>query len=203
MKRAITICLSYALLLTLCACGNSNKKAFEAANEAFGNIDKAYNMVEDFGSDVYEAWRLAIYEDDDISVKFLAGKLALSENEINAAIDEVCGINGVGDMFFTLYNDNLFSACVIMVSKAYELNGRVDEIDGYLLEAKGQMKEMSEKYSDYEHYANLKGYYTTTNAFFEFCQNPTGSFNQVVDTINNYKNDARDFRNDLAYIFEE
>lgn len=57
--------------------------------------------------------------------------------------------------------------------------------------------------SNYEHYSNLKGYYTTTNAFFEFCQNPTGSFAQVKDTINNYKNDARDYRNDLAYIFED
>ena len=65
------------------------------------------------------------------------------------------------------------------------------------------MKDMSLQYSDYEHYPNLKGYYTTTNAFFEFCQNPTGSFEQVKDTINKYRNDARSYRNELAYIFED
>ena len=30
------------------------------------------------------------------------------------------------------------------------------------------MKELSEEYSDYEHYPNLKGYYTTTSSFFDF-----------------------------------
>ena len=40
-----------------------------------------------------------------------------------------------------------------------------------LNEAKAQMKELSEKYSDYEHYPNLKGYYTTTSSFFDFCNN--------------------------------
>ena len=97
----------------------------------------------------------------------------------------------------------MFSVCVLLVSKAYELNGDVEIITNHLSEAKAEMKEMSEKYSDYEHYPNLKGYFTKTNAFFEFCQNPTGSFEQVKDTINSYRNDAREFRNDLAYIFED
>ena len=70
-------------------------------------------------------------------------------------------------------------------------------------EAKAEMKEMSEKYSDYEHYPNLKGYYTTTNAFFAFCQNPTGSFEQVKTTINDYRNDARSYKSDLDYMFED
>lgn len=52
---------------------------------------------------------------------------------------------------------------------------------------------------------HLRGrrYYTSTSSFFEFCQNPTGSFEQVVNTINDYKNEARDYKNDLDYIFED
>ena len=91
----------------------------------------------------------------------------------------------------------------MVVSKAYEANGKTDEAQKALNEAKAQMKELSEKYSDYEHYPNLKGYYTTTSSFFDFCQNPTGSFEQVKDTINDYKNEARDYISDLDYIFEE
>lgn len=195
--------LTLTLVLSLCSCSNGNKKAFEAASSAFDNVDNAYRLIEEFGADIYEAWRLGIYEDDDMSVKLLADELSLSEQDINAAIDEICGIDNVGDTYFYVFADELFSACVIVVSTAYELNGTTEKISSYMTNAKTLMKEMSEKYSDYEHYSNLKGYYTTTNAFFEFCQNPTGSFAQVKDTINNYKNDARDYRNDLAYIFED
>ena len=69
-------------------------------------------------------------------------------------------------------------------------------------EAKVLMKELSEKYSDYEHYPNLKGYYTTTKSFFDFCQNPTGNFEQYKNTLNDYRNEARDYISDLDYIFE-
>ena len=78
-----------------------------------------------------------------------------------------------------------------------------EEAQNVLNNAKTQMKELSERYSDYEHYPNLKGYYTTTSSFFDFCQNPTGSFEQVKDTINDYKNEARDYISDLDYIFED
>lgn len=79
----------------------------------------------------------------------------------------------------------------------------MDEVQTALNTAKEQMKELSDKYSDYEHYPNLKGYYTTTSSFFDFCQNPTGSFEQMKNTINDYKNEARDYISDLDYIFEE
>ena len=86
---------------------------------------------------------------------------------------------------------------------AYIENGKVDEVNALLENAKLQMKELSEKYSDYEYYPSLKEYYTTTRSFFDFCQDPTGSFEQIKGTINDYKNDARDYSNDLKYIFEE
>ena len=90
----------------------------------------------------------------------------------------------------------------MIVANAYKANGKASEAETALEKAKEQMKTLSEKYSDYEHYPNLKGYYTTTSSFFNFCQNPTGSFEQVKTTINDYKNEARDYMSDLDYIFE-
>ena len=99
--------------------------------------------------------------------------------------------------------DNFFSFCVSVVSNTYIANGKADEVQTALDAAKAQMKELSEKHSDYEHYPNLKGYYTTTSSFFDYCQNPAGSFEQSKETINDYKNKARDYKSDLDYIFEE
>lgn len=209
------------MCLSLCACG-SDKKAFEASKEAHDNIDIAYEITERFASDIYEAWRLGIYEEDEIledGAKHLAAELSLSEYEIKVGVAySVAGILGTGwdtmtedeknnlinntDSIFSVMEDDLFSFCVMAVTGAYTANGKVEEAQNALDSAKAQMKKLSEDYSDYEHYPNLKGYFTTTSSFFEFCQDPTGSFEQIKDTINKYKNEARDYISDLDYIFE-
>lgn len=220
MKKVISLLLVMVMCLTLVACGGGEKKAFEASKAAYDNIDIAYEITEQFGSDLYEAWRLGIYEEDEVlddGAAYLATELSLSADEIRAGAvyaifedewdtmsdDEKNEYIDQADMYFTLMEDNLFSFCVMCVSGAYAANGKVEEAQSALDAAKAQMKELSQEYSDYEHYPNLKGYYTTTSSFFDFCNNPSGSFEQVKDTINDYKNDARDYISDLDYIFED
>lgn len=220
MKKMVALLLVFSLSISLCACSGS-KKAFEVSKDAYDNVDVAYEITEQFGEDIYEAWRVGIYEKDDISVNLLASELNLSEEEIIEGIvytfasmssdksyEEISEedkqvIRDAADVYFSMFNDSLFSACVMAVTGAYNVNGKVDEAQNALDEAKLQMKELSEKYSDYEHYPNLKGYYTTTSSFLDFCQNPTGSFEQVKETINEYRNEARDYISDLDYIFED
>lgn len=223
MKKLTAIILVLVMCVSMTACGGGNKKAFEASKAAYDNVDIAYEITEQFGSDLYEAWRLGIYDDDEIledGVAHLATELSLSEDELKEGVGYVMAemtgedwfemsdedkatITENTDIIFGLMEDNLFSFCVMVVTGAYTANGKVEEAQNALNAAKAQMKELSEKYSDYEHYPNLKGYYTTTSSFFDFCQNPTGSFEQVKDTINDYKNEARDYISDLDYIFEE
>ncbi len=220
MKRIISLLCVGALSVTMTACG-SDKKAFETSKAAYDNIQIAYEITEQFGGDIYEAWRLGIYEDDEIldgGVRFLAEELSLSESEIRDGVAyTVASITGSdwdelseseknkytsnADSFFSIMEDSLFSFCVSSVSGAYIVNGKVEEAQTALDSAKTQMKELSENYSDYEH-PNLKGYYTTTSSYFNFCQNPDGSFEQVKNTINDYRNDARDYISDLDYIFD-
>lgn len=223
MKKLVSLLLVLSLSLSLCACGG-DKKAFEASKAAYDSVDIAYDIAEQFGTDIYEAWRLGIYDDDEIlknGIEHLDSELSLNEDELREGVAYVMAVNIAGedwselsdedkktfsenaDLVFSIMEDDLFSFCVMVVTGAYTANGKVAEAQTALDEAKAQMKELSEKYSDYEHYPNLKGYYTTTSSFFDFCQNPTGSFEQVKDTINDYKNEARDYISDLDYIFEE
>ena len=228
MKRFISILLALVICVSLVACGNSSnsnnnssgektESAFDVSKEAYDKIDVAYEIIEKYGSDIYEAWRLGIYDDDELTrngESHLASELSLSEEEIITAIayivagdDEEADVSAMredtANLFFRYYEDELFTFCVMVVCKAYEVNGKVEEAQDALDSAKELMKKMSEKYSDYEHYPNLKGYYTTTKSFLEFCENPRGSFEQVKDTINDYRNAARDYVSDLDYIFEE
>ena len=223
MKKVLALILVVLMCVSMTACGGGNKKAFEASKAAYDNIDIAYEIAEQFGSDVYEAWRLGIYDDDEIledGVAHLASELSLSKEEIKEGVvyamadltgedwselteEDKATIKDKADLIFEMMEDNLFEFCVMVVCGSYIANGKVEDAQNALNNAKAQMKELSEKYSDYEHYPNLKGYYTTTSSFFDFCQNPTGSFEQVKDTINDYKNEARDYISDLDYIFEE
>ncbi len=221
MKKALSLLLALGMCLSLCACGD--KKAFKASKAAYDNIKIAYEITEQIGSDIYEAWRLGIYDDDEIlddGVKHLADELSVSADELRAGVaytvasvldnnwddmseDDKKKLIDNADSFFEAAEDDLFSFCVECVTGAYTANGKVEEAQTALDAAKEQMKELSQKYSDYEHYPKLKDYFTTTSSFFDFCNNPTGSFEQLKDTINDYKNDARDCISDLDFIFED
>lgn len=156
----------------------------------------------------------------DGGCSYLAKELNLSQEEVEAgaaySLAEAFGASWdectdeeknsykvMADSYFRGMEDNLFSWCVEVVSNTYIVNGKAAEAKDHLEAAKSQMKELSENYSDYEHYPALKGYYTTTSSFFDFCQNPTGSFEQLKTTVEDYKTTARDFNADLDYIFED
>lgn len=223
MKKVLAVFLAFVICVSVTACGVGNKKAFEMSKEAYDNVNVAYEIVEQIGSDIYDAWMLGIYDEDELvenGVEHLASELFLSEDEIRAGVActfaEIFGMSWdemsesykesaieTADAVFELFEDEMFTFCVLSVKNAYEINGKLEEAQVALDAAKINMKELSERYSDYEHYPNLKGYYTTTNSFFDFCKDPTGSFEQVKDTINDYKNEARDYASDLDYIFEE
>lgn len=233
MKKIISFALAVVMVLCLASCGSkdktSTKKDFEISRKAFENIHEAYEKVDDFSHDIYEAWYLGINEKSDIDGTYtsayythyndreelgnLANKLYISREDLEQAVAKLLGkseydpggYSEPGD-WYTLSNevyDSFFSACVEVVSTAYEMNGRADEIKGLLVSARDKMKELSDKYSDYEHYPALKEYFTTTTAFFGFCIDPEGSFEQVVETFNNYRNEARDCYYDLNYVFVE
>lgn len=219
MKKLITLLLTVIITFSFTACnglGVNKETAFDVSKEAYDNVVAAYKLVEEIGSNIYEAWRLGIYEDDEIvddGVKYLSSKLDLTEDEIIAGVAlTLAGEDGepnselsksTANLYFILLEEELFSFCVAVTSNAYKANGKINEVQTILDSSKDLMKKLSEQYSDYEHYPNLKKYYTNTKSFFEFCQNPTGSFEQVKNTINDYKNKARDYASDLDYIFED
>lgn len=215
-KRILSVTLSVILVIFLCSC-SGDEKAYETSKAAYDQIEIAYGITEAFGTDIYEAWRMGIYDDEEVidqGTSYLADDLNLSADELkdgiaylilgsNATEDEKNELRRSADDLFRAFEDDLFSFCVLAVSNAYQANGKADMAKDALDEAKSLMKEMSDKYSDYEHYPNLKDYYTTTSSFFDFCLNPSGTFEQVKTTINDYRNEARNYISDLDYIFED
>ena len=232
MKKMIAFLLVFALCASFAAC-SKQAKAFDISKEAYENINAAYELVNKFSEDIYEAWNMGInnkasidgkdegstaYSYDDSyndleALETFANELHIPQADLEAAVAKLLGKDHYdpgsydqrGDWYTlsSMYYASFFSACVDLVSTAYEVNGTAAEITELLEEAMDQMKTLSNKYADYEHYPNLKEYFTNTTAFFGFCLEPEGSFDQVVDTFNEYRNNARNYFYDLNYVFED
>lgn len=196
---------------------------FALAKDAYKNIDSAYDITLQFAEDFYKAWRIGIYEKSKVQgnfAEYLSSELSLSKEDIIVGMAWQMGQAMAGKEWDELTEDqkneyielasgefiwkgSVFGFLTWSVRNAYIANGETEKAQSCLNNAKAQMRVFSKQYSDYEHYPNLKGYYTTTNSFLEFISNPSGTFDMLVDTINNYMNKACDYSADLDYIFED
>lgn len=230
MKKILALVFAVVMVFSITACSSKETQdAFDVSKDAYESINRAYKLVNGFSRDIYEAWYLGInkksdidgtykssyttYYDDSDALENFAAELSIEKSDLEKAVAKLLGEETYDAGSKTEYGDwyrlsnlrysSFFSACVDVVSTAYKLNGIADDIKAELENARDNMKKLSDNYSDYEHYPNLKEYFTTTTGFFGFCLDPEGSFEQVVETFNGYRNDARDYYYDLNYIFEE
>jgi hypothetical protein len=210
----------YAILLEEA----QKKYIFELSKEAYNEITHAYSIIHKFGADVYEAWHLGATQPRNVQtmgIAFLGNDLNLSEDELKGGLgyfqayiedknwDELTEEErkeyiDAGDSFLKgVSNANVLQTSIYAIPFSYIVNGKTEEAQTALNNAKNIMRELSENYSDYEHYPNLKGYYTTAAAYFELCQNPKGTFVMLETTINDYMNEIRDYSSDLDFVFGE
>ena len=209
MKKTVALLLVIALLAAMLA-GCSSPAAYKASKRAFNNTTEAYLLVNQYSKDIYEAWRLGINEKSTYSresgLQSLSYELYVDAQSLEMAVASLLGKETFSSGDWGRLQDrysSFFSACVSVVSEAYVVNGTADEIEALLVDAKSEMKTLGDKYSDYTHYPALKAYFTNTLAFFDFCKNPEGSFEQVVETFNTYRNNARTYFFELNYVFED
>ncbi|MBQ3210450.1 MAG: hypothetical protein IJB09_03040 [Oscillospiraceae bacterium] len=198
---------------------NENPSPYELSKSAYENINVAYKIIRQIGDDMYEVWKACIGEHDKVlsyGSDYLATKVSLSEEEIRIGLamlrygDALNNMNQVqrqrhiddADVwifYFDNYENNMVAACVCSIVNAYFHNGKFEEAETALDTAKENLKILSADYSDYEHYLNLKGFFTTTRAYLDYCQNLEGPVKQLID----YKEQAKEYIGKLDYYFED
>ena len=203
----------------------ANKKALELSKGIYASINVAYNICNEMGSDIVDAWRMGIYDEDKVleqGVDYLARGLSLSKEELVYSIGYFTCTIFFGNVWteetakdtkenfsletanamFTLADGTLydmFQFCVSIVQDAYELNGSIEEAQASLNAAKEQMQELVERYPDFDQYSVLKDYYLLTSEFLGYCIEPNGAFEHAQTTVNNYKDEARKYINELEF----
>ena len=61
VKKIVLLVMVTCCAISLCACNGGNKKAFETSKSAYERISLAYEVTDQFGSDVYEVWRMGVF----------------------------------------------------------------------------------------------------------------------------------------------
>jgi len=226
MKRVIALLLATVMCLSLAACSGGNKKAFDLSESAFNNIQEAYEMLDVIGNDILTAWKLGVYNKEELltwkeGFDYLTSNLSIGRDDLITALaslvygmtDSWCVelaeeyydsmFNGSVDGLVTVAFPDVFSGCVTLVLEAYRLNGELAVAELLLHSAGESIKELSEKHSSYEHYEYVKKYFTAANTYYNFCSNPTGTLEQVMENINSYNQTAAECYNSLYYFFEK
>lgn len=215
IKRILAVGLAFFAILTLNGCGIVNglikdpakeksRNQYECGKSAYDSLVRSEEICIQMMDSIYNAWRFSIYEATDYSgnsrVAAFADEAGLTVNEVKTAFMHV---HGAFDFDLVAEALTEFSYAVDIVLQAYIDKGLVTELDGELENAKAELKTMTEKYSDYDEYPMLKTYYSKVNSYAEFVKNPTGSFEQLVTTIETYEKEMRDCRGDLEFVFED
>lgn len=232
MKKLISLFLVAVMCLSLVACNGGDKKALELSASAFNYIHQAYEKIEVIGNDILTVWKLGIYNESELRTwqsgfALICNNVSLSRDDMLDGLAYLEFTTGDSystyekckeaarehyDLYFyssatssgllARYN-NTFSACIDLVVESYRQNGMLAEIEGLLSSAIEIIKELSYNHSDYEHYENVKKYFTAVNTYFNFCSNPSGTLEQVMENTNKYNNTADECYNSLYYFFEE
>ena len=198
------------------------------AKEVYENIKSAWTIADQVGTGIYNVWHGWVYEKEEMSsggLQFFADKASLSLEDI---VEGFAARNYVNEQFAKtgiywieisdadkeFYRDATVKAFE-KASKAkqyagmsdvlwgtvytFTLNGYIDGAQTLLESAKQELKELP---TDYEYYSALKDFYTTTSALIDFCGSPSGSLDQYKVLLNDYRKEARDYMNDLDFVFE-
>ncbi len=172
---------------------------------AYDNAQKAYTMLKKAaeicvaGMDsIYNAWYFGIYKADDVYDSLLYYYMSqevadFTQSELQEAA-ELLGLSAS-----TVKSDWQYSLYV--VEAALSMRGDYTTITTNMEQTELVLQTLTEEYDDYTYYPKLKEYYSAVSSYVDFFTKPSGSFQQLADTINSYENNIRTLESDVGFLF--
>ncbi len=223
MKKitAFILCILMVLGTVGCTISQQASNGQQAKNEAqytcgkaaYDQLNIAADICIDVMDSVYNAWYFAIYTAGDYTgsdeayesgLDAFAAKVGIPKELLEEAYMEYAGLPTLaGAQLLLPYSLTDFKNTVSIVEYAYKRSGAFELLNTALSAAKAELKTMMELYSDYSEYPTLKAFYAEVNSYAEFAQNPSGSFQQLKTTIDNYETAIRTYKSELSFMFED
>lgn len=167
------------------------------------NIDSLKGKTSKYS---YYSYSSSSYTYDYVTgLKYFAEQIGVTNDEIYKGVAystygekyaDYVNVNSVSEIaelyedIFSKYSNN-FSACIDIVISTYEANGKLAPIDASVIVCRTEMKELVEDYPDCVYLSDLKDYYVNMMAFYDYCKNPTGTYETALETVNAYRVNER------------
>lgn len=175
---------------------------YQNAKESFNTISSVADLCVAGMDDLYNTWYFAIYDAEDCTksniYSEMANETSFTSEELMEAIEFYSGFDAY-DMGGVLIKE--WQYCIYTIETAFMLRGDYGTIENEMAAAQDILQELTTVYDDYTYYPKLKDYYSAVSSYVDFFLNPTGSFQQLADTINNYENTIRTYRSDIGFLF--
>jgi len=210
-KRYLSVIKAGLVIIGLCAClvgcGNDSAKIAEETNNSIDNAKAAYalltssaDMVETIGAGISGAWGYAIDNSSDYSGTYsgLARVCGLSTEEVTTAFnqytkDVLGGKSFSSGVLLSDFQD------VLKVLINYGYAPYYEQLDNDLATAKSLIKSVDQSES---YYSDLVDYYTAVSNYLEFCKSPTGNYQSVGTTRNEYETTISTAKSKLSFYLE-
>lgn len=170
---------------------------YKNAKEAYEKLKAVASMCVSGMDDIYNAWYFGIYKADDTSwFDFsLAQEVSFSTDEIEAARKSLGASESAAQ--------SNWQYSLWIVEEAISTRGDYATIQADMAEAEKVLQTLTSEYDDYTYYPKLKEYYASVKSYVDFYTSPSGSFNQLADTVNNYENNLRTLESDVSFLFSK
>ena len=175
---------------------------YKNAKDAYEQLKDVANMCVEGMDTIYGAWYFGIYEASDTSTSSFFIKMSLkvpgfSSDELESAA------KNLGISASSASNKNNWQASILIAEEAISARGDYDTIAEKMDSAEKTLQSLTDDYDDYTYYPKLKEYYAAIKSYVDFFTSPTGSFEQLKDTINSYENSIRTLESDVSFLFNK
>lgn len=134
------------------------------------------------------------------SVADLLGKKEYLNRDILISRGSVVTKDYLGDWVTLQQQYNSFEElCLKVICCAYD--EEMELVDTKLADANLNISELEEYFPDDKNLDSLKQYFNYLSGFYELCKNPEGNYDNVIGSFNDYKNDIRDVKSSLSYVY--
>lgn len=173
---------------------------YKNAKEAYQKLKAVAELCVSGMDAIYGAWYFGIYKADDAYSSSFYYQMSQDVPGFTSTELEEAG-NSLGVSVYIAKTDWQYSLWI--VEAAITARGDYDTITANMADAEKVLQALTEEYDDYTYYPKLKDYYASIKSYVEFFTSPSGSFNQLADTINNYENGIRTLESDVSFLFNK
>lgn len=222
-KVVSSLLITSVLSLTLIGCGNEpsiketstveetqvseTDTGLENAKEAYSLLKSSAKLTDSLGNGIVNTWGYCIdhCNDHDGTITEFAKASGLTTDEAESIYKEYYNyeVSLIGETLAKAtsnpgyFLDDFQDVIPRLITYGYATY--IETLDDNLATAKSLIQSVDQSES---YYSDLIDYYTAISNYLEFCKSPTGNYQSIGTTINDYNNNISTVESKLSFYLE-